>query len=99
MSIGSKDPLPSAAGEGNRRYAPLPSTILLATDLSARCDRALDRAAMLASQWHAELVVLHAIEDPSALQQRNQTRTSSWRGSFDPITIAQCQLTQDLQGF
>lgn len=36
--------------------------ILLATDLSARSDRALDRAVMLASRDGAELVVLHVIE-------------------------------------
>lgn len=36
--------------------------ILLATDVSARSDRALDRAMMLASRDGAELVVLHVIE-------------------------------------
>lgn len=36
-----------------------PKAILLATDLSSRCDRALDRAAMLARDWGARLVVLH----------------------------------------
>ncbi len=39
-----------------------PSSILLATDLSARCDRALDRAAALAGEWQARLVAVHAIE-------------------------------------
>lgn len=33
-----------------------PRRIILATDLSARCDRALDRAAALASAWQAELI-------------------------------------------
>ena len=37
--------------------------ILLATDLSARCDRALYRAAMLAKQWQSSLIVLHVVED------------------------------------
>ncbi len=36
--------------------------ILLATDLSARSDRALDRAMMLATKHNAELVVLHVLE-------------------------------------
>ncbi|MBL9016265.1 MAG: universal stress protein [Myxococcales bacterium] len=36
--------------------------ILLATDLSARSDRALDRAVMLAAREGAELVVLHVVE-------------------------------------
>lgn len=37
--------------------APPPAAILLATDLSARCDRALSRALQLARQWNARLVV------------------------------------------
>lgn len=36
--------------------------ILVATDLSARCDRAVDRAAKLAKQWDKTLAVLHVIE-------------------------------------
>lgn len=36
--------------------------ILVATDLSARCDRAIDRAAKLAKQWDKTLAVLHVIE-------------------------------------
>lgn len=42
-----------------------PERVLLATDLSHRCDRALDRAADLARRWEADLVVVHAIERPS----------------------------------
>ena len=37
----------------------LPQQLLLASDLSARCDRALDRGAQLAAAWQAELVVLN----------------------------------------
>jgi len=37
--------------------------ILAATDLSARSDRALRRAALLAEARHARLVVLHAVDD------------------------------------
>lgn len=40
----------------------LPQTILLATDLSARCDRAHARAVQLARQWNADLIVLHVLE-------------------------------------
>ena len=36
--------------------------ILLATDLSARCDRALDRAVQIAREWGAELAILHVVE-------------------------------------
>lgn len=37
-----------------------PDKILLATDLSARCDRAMDRAVQLARQWQVPLWVVHA---------------------------------------
>lgn len=39
-----------------------PEKILLATDFSARCDRALDRALQLKKQFKAELIILHVIE-------------------------------------
>lgn len=41
--------------------------ILVATDLSARTDRAVDRAILLAQAWNVRLVVLHAIEPDSRL--------------------------------
>jgi nucleotide-binding universal stress UspA family protein len=37
---------------------------LLATDLSARSDRALDRAVQLAREWDAELVAMTVVETP-----------------------------------
>jgi len=40
-----------------------PKRILLATDLSCRCDRAQDRAAQLARLWNAKLFVLNVLED------------------------------------
>lgn len=43
-----------------------PERILLATDLSARCDRALDRAALLASEWQARLIALNVLEPQQA---------------------------------
>lgn len=39
-----------------------PRHLLLATDLSARCDRAHDRALMLARRWGAKLTVVHALD-------------------------------------
>ena len=41
-----------------------PASLLLATDLSARCDRALARAVALARQWQARLVVLCVLPGP-----------------------------------
>ena len=39
-----------------------PKRLLLATDLSARCDRALDRAAQLAEAWQAEIVAVNVLD-------------------------------------
>ena len=47
-----------------------PRTILLATDLDGRCDRALDRAVALARHWMAKLVVLTVVEPPVAPPSR-----------------------------
>jgi nucleotide-binding universal stress UspA family protein len=54
--------------------------VLLASDMSARCDRALDRAAQLARAWQAELVVIHAL-DPSGVERNQRLSMSlpSWR--------------------
>lgn len=59
----------------------MPRAILLATDLSSRCDRALDRAVFLALQWNARLVALTVIEsraedriDPSSAQRHLDAR-------------------------
>lgn len=72
-----------------------PDRLLLATDLSARCDRALDRAAQLAREWHAELVVLNAIEGPQA-----PDLALAWAFQDDEessVRIAREQLRQDLE--
>ena len=39
-----------------------PRHLLLATDLSARCDRAQDRALDLARAWKAKLTIVHALD-------------------------------------
>lgn len=39
------------------------TSVLVATDLSARCDRAVDRAAQLASEWNTRLKVVHVLEE------------------------------------
>lgn len=40
---------------------PRPQRIFMASDLSARCDRALARAALLAQAWHSDLPVAHVV--------------------------------------
>lgn len=68
--------------------------ILLATDLSARCDRALDRAAQIADEWQAELVALNVL-DPSALPDQ----MLAWAGGASEselLRVAERQLRRDL---
>ena len=69
--------------------------ILLATDLSARCDRALNRAAMLAQQWQWSLLVLHVVQerDPGI---GDGAGLPSWRRPLDPFDIAMRHLLADV---
>ena len=48
--------------------------IMLATDLTPAADRAFDRAVKLASEWDAELTVLHVVEASSARSWRLDRR-------------------------
>ncbi|MDI1436565.1 universal stress protein [Polyangium sorediatum] len=65
--------------------------ILLATDLSCRCDRALDRAVLLASTWHASLTVVHAVEESTQV-----TDLPSWRQTLTPAQLALQQIRADM---
>lgn len=60
-----------------------PTRILVGTDLTARCDRALGRAMQLARQWGAEVLVVHAV-DPglSARHDSFAAPLPSWRRSL-----------------
>lgn len=69
--------------------------ILLATDLSARCDRALGRAAMLATQWQSSLIVLHVVEDRKS-STPNAAGLPSWRCPPDPFDTARKNLLADV---
>lgn len=46
-----------------------PRTILLATDLSCRCDRPLDRATSLAAVWGARLVVASIVAPDASVEE------------------------------
>ena len=74
-----------------------PRKILLATDLSARCDRALDRAAALAETWKADLLAVHALEQPDDFYAAElERRLPSWRRPADAVDIARNQLRHDM---
>lgn len=74
------------------RDAGAPRAILLATDLGARCDRALERAVQLSGQWKARLVALHVLESAPS-----EETMPSWRRTRDPHAVAERELRSDLQ--
>lgn len=68
-----------------------PKVILLATDLSSRGDRAMDRARSLALEWACRLVVVHALVGPATT-----TDVPSWRAPTDPRDLARRRILRDL---
>jgi nucleotide-binding universal stress UspA family protein len=72
-----------------------PRSILLATDLSARSDRALDRAVMLARQWQSRLTVLHVLED-ARVSSDSDDPLPSWRRPPDPLNAIKTNIAADL---
>jgi nucleotide-binding universal stress UspA family protein len=70
--------------------------ILLATDLNARCDRALQRAVQLADESGAELLAAY-IADPADTPRHYLDRARrSWRRLPDPIERVRWRLRRDL---
>lgn len=60
--------------------SPQPKRIFVATDLSARSDRALARAALLASAWHSEVTVGHVVHPTEvAYRDRLSSGAPAWR--------------------
>jgi nucleotide-binding universal stress UspA family protein len=74
-----------------------PKRILLATDLSGRGDRALDRATLLANRWDAELTVVHALES-EGLDLPEYQGLPSWRQPRDPAALVEQQIREDIRG-
>lgn len=74
-----------------------PERILLATDLSHRCDRALDRAVELARRWDGDLVIVHALERPSDLGAEQQSKDMPfWLAPQDRPLKVERRLRRDL---
>lgn len=72
----------------------VPRRILLATDLSCRCDRALDRAVALAERWAAELLAVAVVEPGPA--DMLDARPRKWRRQADPAERMRWRLTRDV---
>jgi nucleotide-binding universal stress UspA family protein len=74
-----------------------PRKILCATDLSSRCDRAFDRAALLARHWHAQLIVVHALQTTAEfIEARRLHDLPSWRRPEDRAKVVARQLRADM---
>lgn len=74
-----------------------PNRLLLATDLSPRSDRAFDRAAQLADQWQAELIVLNVEESTPQAPDLILERSSAENDARNQRMIER-QLQRDLAG-
>lgn len=62
----------------------IPAHIILATDFTARCDRAQDRAVQLALHWNASLTAVYALSDMAAtddLSVRDAYRNAAQRNA------------------
>lgn len=68
-----------------------PRKLLLATDLSARCDRPLERAKALAAQWHAHLTLLTVREGPQVPAEVVQ-----WLAGSEASTEAEFAARRDI---
>jgi len=74
-----------------------PRHLLLATDLGARSDRALDRAVILAREWNAKLTIVHAVDaQQNADDLRKAWDAPSWRRQPDPVKVAAARVHADL---
>jgi nucleotide-binding universal stress UspA family protein len=76
--------------------SPAPRRILLATDLSCRCDRALDRAVALAEQWQAEIVAV-SVAETKTIDMLDE-RPRKWRRQGDTTERMRWRLARDLKG-
>jgi len=70
-----------------------PRTLLVATDLSARCDRAFDRAVRLAALWGAKLIAV-AVVNASATDEMLADEHPAWRRAVNPVERATARLKE-----
>jgi len=73
----------------------VPRAILLSTDLSNRCDRALDRALSLARQWDARLIAVTVVEPDAGLIAKASSAKAG-KAAADPLLLASLQMRRDV---
>jgi nucleotide-binding universal stress UspA family protein len=72
--------------------------ILLATDLSARGDRALERAVALATERDAQLLIVHVFEELDEATSSYRARGApSWQRPPDAVAVAKLRVRQALR--
>lgn len=75
----------------------LPQRIFMASDLSARSDRALARAALLARAWQSQLTVAHVVHAAEvAAHDRLTSGAPSWRRPESWVKTLELALSADL---
>jgi nucleotide-binding universal stress UspA family protein len=73
-----------------------PERILLATDLSSRCDRALERALQLGREWNAELHVAHVIAEKTEFEITGRSWAAPSLRADDRLDQAELRLRKDI---
>lgn len=75
-----------------------PRSVLLATDLSARCDRALERALLIARRHDAKLVIVHAFEElDEGTRTYGRHAVPSWRRPPDAVQSTKRRIARGLR--
>ncbi|MEO7806418.1 MAG: universal stress protein [Steroidobacteraceae bacterium] len=72
--------------------------VLLATDLSARGDRALERAVAIAASQQAHLIIVHVFEEfEEATLSYGEHSAPSWRRPPDAVAMAKLRIREGLR--
>lgn len=74
-----------------------PRKVLLATDLSARGDRALERAVAIAAAREAHLIIVHAFEEIDEATLSYGRPAPSWRRPPDAVAMAKLRIRQSVR--
>lgn len=73
-----------------------PQRILVATDLTVRCDRAVDRALHLAREFGAEVIAAYVMDPADTPQHEFDRRRRAWHRIPDPVERMRWKLRRDL---